>query len=235
MRHAAGTGSRRRRRTISLRTRQSFEQHLWPLLAAPHPGFEAARCSRSWVGHYDYNTFDQNAFVGAVPTAGNLLIAMRLQRSRSAAGTGRRTRARRTDRARRLPLARSRAAGLQRYLARAARRIQRHLVHGAAHELAEPRVTGVGLGAAMPEQVDTTFLQQTRRQRDVADRDETTPAASASGSGRIATSRVPGSRNATPSTLSVTTRRSSSTPSWRRITSRPATYHPAARRRPAAT
>jgi glycine/D-amino acid oxidase-like deaminating enzyme len=53
----------------------SFDDALWPLLAARVPGFEEARSTRSWVGHYDYNVFDQNAFVGPVPSLRNLYIA----------------------------------------------------------------------------------------------------------------------------------------------------------------
>lgn len=52
-----------------------FEAHVWPLLAARVPGFETARVRRAWVGHYDWNEFDRNAFVGAVPGVGGLAAA----------------------------------------------------------------------------------------------------------------------------------------------------------------
>jgi FAD-dependent oxidoreductase domain-containing protein 1 len=52
-----------------------FDEVLWPLLAARVPGFAAARVHNAWAGHYDVNTLDHNAIVGAHPEVDNLLFA----------------------------------------------------------------------------------------------------------------------------------------------------------------
>jgi len=49
-----------------------FEEVIWPQLYARAPGFDAVRVVRHWVGHYDYNTLDQNAILGPHPMVPNL-------------------------------------------------------------------------------------------------------------------------------------------------------------------
>ena len=44
-----------------------WEEFVWPAVAARIPAFEEIRVVQSWVGHYDLNTFDHNAIVGADP------------------------------------------------------------------------------------------------------------------------------------------------------------------------
>lgn len=51
-----------------------FEELVWPRLWGRAPGFEAAKVLRAWVGHYDFNRFDQNALVGLVPGFCNLRL-----------------------------------------------------------------------------------------------------------------------------------------------------------------
>lgn len=51
-----------------------FEEVIWEQLYARCPGFDAVRVLRHWVGHYDYNTLDQNAILGPHPARPNLYL-----------------------------------------------------------------------------------------------------------------------------------------------------------------
>ena len=51
-----------------------WEDKVWPALAARIPQFEALRLRRTWVGHYAYNTLDQNAILGPHPERPNFLL-----------------------------------------------------------------------------------------------------------------------------------------------------------------
>jgi FAD-dependent oxidoreductase domain-containing protein 1 len=51
---------------------QLFEEVIWEQLYHRAPGFDAVKVVRHWVGHYDFNTLDQNAILGPHPAAAGL-------------------------------------------------------------------------------------------------------------------------------------------------------------------
>ncbi len=52
-----------------------FEERIWPSLAERIPVFESLKVVGSWVGHYDYNSLDQNGIYGRHPTLSNFIFA----------------------------------------------------------------------------------------------------------------------------------------------------------------
>ncbi len=51
-----------------------WQDHIWPHIAQRIPQFESIRVTREWVGHYDYNVFDQNAIMGPHPDVRNFVF-----------------------------------------------------------------------------------------------------------------------------------------------------------------
>lgn len=52
-----------------------WEEKVWPTIANRIPQFEAIKLVNSWVGHYSFNTLDQNAILGPHTQVSNFLFA----------------------------------------------------------------------------------------------------------------------------------------------------------------
>lgn len=52
-----------------------WQDKVWPAIANRIPQFEAIKLINSWAGHYAYNTFDQNAILGAHYEVENFIFA----------------------------------------------------------------------------------------------------------------------------------------------------------------
>ena len=51
-----------------------WEDKIWPAVATRIPAFERVKVINQWVGHYAYNTLDQNAVVGPHPQVANFIF-----------------------------------------------------------------------------------------------------------------------------------------------------------------
>jgi len=51
-----------------------WQEKVWPILANRVPAFEAVKLINSWVGHYAYNVFDQNAIIGPHTQVSNFIF-----------------------------------------------------------------------------------------------------------------------------------------------------------------
>lgn len=51
-----------------------WEEKLWPIIANRIPAFEAVKVTNSWVGHYAFNTLDQNAIIGPHNEVSNFIF-----------------------------------------------------------------------------------------------------------------------------------------------------------------
>lgn len=51
-----------------------WEDKFWPIIATRIPQFEQIKLINMWVGHYDFNTLDQNAIVGPHPEVENFMF-----------------------------------------------------------------------------------------------------------------------------------------------------------------